>query len=71
MGVREGGVRDRVPMGVYCVINAGLIEQRAVLCEVLWSAEGGATGACECFRGVRRVKLLGVRSRECVVHGKL
>jgi hypothetical protein len=53
------------------VINAGLIEQRAFPCDVLWSAKVGSTGACECFGWVCGSKPLGVRTRECVVHRKL
>jgi hypothetical protein len=71
VGVIEGGVCDRAPMCVYCVINAGLVEQWAFPCEMLWGAKGGTAGACECFGGVRRSKPLCVRTRECVVNCEL
>jgi hypothetical protein len=71
VGVIEGGVSDCAPICVDCVVNACLIEQWAFPREVLWSAEGGTTGACECFGWVCRSKPFGVRPREGVVHCEL
>jgi hypothetical protein len=68
VGVIEGGVGYGAPISVNGVVNARLIKQRALPCDVLWGTEGSAAGACECFGGICRSEALGIRSRECVVN---
>jgi hypothetical protein len=53
------------------MIDPCLIEQWAFPSDVLWSAEGSATWACECFGGVCRTEPFGVRPCECVIDGEL
>jgi hypothetical protein len=67
VGVVKGGIGNGTPVSVYGVVNASLVEQGALPCDVLWSTEGGAARACECFGGICRSEPFGVRSREGVV----